>query len=309
VNTNELCEYYADLLIMQFRSKPNAYGEIRAMAATMNMLQDTTEVVTISPLPVSGQLVLGYAGELSAAINWDDTDAEIQAALRTIEGLEEITVTGDVVSGSFTVTFTGVVPPAAILYVDSCTLEDADEELLFPTIEQTDVILPVAIRDGYGISQAPYAKGVQLDVLAKYAGVGRNAVGIRGPVVLNDASLLRLIQIATLRNRLTSGMGAVADFLNVAFPSQVVVTDNFDMTMLLEVSTVLRESALWQAFLYYNLVPRPMGVGVLFDDLAPVFGEFFGFRTYEDPNPNVFPMNYYGMWNYAGNFFTYEDGE
>lgn len=58
------------------------------------LMDVATEHLAFSGTPASGTFVLNYGGNATSAIAWDDTAAEIQTALRLLEGLEAVTVTG-----------------------------------------------------------------------------------------------------------------------------------------------------------------------------------------------------------------------
>jgi hypothetical protein len=77
--------------------------------------------ISFSPAPTSGQLVLDYDGDLSAAILHSDSAEQIQEKLRAIPGLEGVEVTGSIEAGLSV--FFVFVPNPQILAVDSNTLQ------------------------------------------------------------------------------------------------------------------------------------------------------------------------------------------
>jgi hypothetical protein len=81
------------------------------------------EVQTITPsaAPASGTYVLNFGGDATAAIQWNATASVIQAAVRTLTGLEGATVTGTLAT-LITVTFSGYYGNAALMTVTSNTL-------------------------------------------------------------------------------------------------------------------------------------------------------------------------------------------
>jgi len=72
--------------------------------------------ITLSGAPSSGSFKLSYGGSETAAIEHDEGAAEIQAALRDIEGLENVTVT-EISEGLFEVHFVDVMGDVALLSV------------------------------------------------------------------------------------------------------------------------------------------------------------------------------------------------
>lgn len=68
----------------------------------------TEEVQTITIDATGGTYTLTYAGQTTAAIDWDATAAEVKAALEALSniGAGDVTVTGDA-GGPYTVTFGG----------------------------------------------------------------------------------------------------------------------------------------------------------------------------------------------------------
>lgn len=305
MNTNELCEYYAGLLILQYRGKPKAYAEMKAMAASFNMLQDTIEVVSLSGAATSGTLTLGYLGNDSLPIAWNASTVDIQTAIRSIAGLEDVIVTGSMAAGSFSVLFSGVVPPAAILYVSASTLETAILEPIAVTITETDVTMPVAAQAGYNLTETPLAAGVQLDVLGKYLGVARSGVSERGPFTLSEASFFRLILFAIQKRNMGGRLGEIAALLNEFFPGQAEVLDNEDMTLTFYLSDALYNSPTWSAIMAFDLVPRPMGVGYGVNTSPPVPGLYFRFIEYADILQTGAPFNDYTDYHTDWSFLSY----
>lgn len=77
--------------------------------ADVTLIAGTDEVQNIDfggSTPTSGSFKLTYRGETTAAINWDDAAADVQTALRALNGLSEVTVSGTY-PADFVVTFAG----------------------------------------------------------------------------------------------------------------------------------------------------------------------------------------------------------
>lgn len=303
MNTNELCEYYANLLILQYRGQPKAFAQMKAIASNYNMIQKTVQTVYTALVPTGGSIVFGYLGNPSASIPYNASANAIRDALRTIPGLEAVTVTGDLQTQNMTVTFEGVLSPAALLYVVSSDLWNGD--FLAVTITETDVTLPIAVMNGYDLVGANIAAGVQLDVLAKYLGVARNFATEGGTFSLSDSTLLRVIRIAIRKRTMTGSTGDIASFLNEFFPGQALVNNNQDMTITYTVNETLIVSPTWQAMVAFDLIPNPMSVGININSVAPPPGILFGFRDYAAENPSVAPFNQYDPFNTDWTFRTY----
>lgn len=72
------------------------------------LLEVATETWTFSALAASGTFIANYGGHASAAINWNDTAAQIQTKLQAVAGLSEVVVGGSIASETITVTMNGV---------------------------------------------------------------------------------------------------------------------------------------------------------------------------------------------------------
>lgn len=85
-----------------------------------------SQTLTFSAAPVSGSFVLNYQGHASAAINYNDTAAQVQAKLRAVapsnRSLSEVVVTGSIAGELLTVQFYGVYGTQPLMTVTSNTL-------------------------------------------------------------------------------------------------------------------------------------------------------------------------------------------
>jgi len=92
------------------------------------------QLVTFDTAPIAGDFVLTYGVVDTPELGFDATSGEVQTALRTITGLEAVTVSGSVASG-FTVVFVGVqIPPLLTYDMGVIPLTDADLEEVDLTI-------------------------------------------------------------------------------------------------------------------------------------------------------------------------------
>lgn len=85
---------------------------------------DEVQGIAFAPAPASGSFKLVYKAQSTVALNWNDSAATIQAALRALTGLETVVVTGSIAAG-LTITFTGVssgLRPHDLLTTDDNTL-------------------------------------------------------------------------------------------------------------------------------------------------------------------------------------------
>jgi len=306
LNTIDTVNYYPNLLIMQYRSKDKAYATMRAWAAAGLMLQVSTQVITFSLTPTSGSVVFSYADEAIASLGFAATAGNFQTALRAIDGLEDVTVTGSFADG-FTVIFVGVPAPADLIEVVSTTLTAAGPTVVSILIEETDKTLPLAVQDGYNLSGSNLATGAQLDKIAKYAGVTRSGLGFDAPITLNDTDFLQLIRMSIVKNNSGSSLGDIQTLLSTFFPGQVTIFDTQSMEIYYFISSDVGSQELIQMFVTQGLLPKPMGVSLSVILYVPDIENFFGFRTYASANPSVKPFNSYTNFDADWNFLSYHD--
>lgn len=309
--TLDLINYYANLLIRQYLGSPRAYATIQSTVTPIIMPQTSMQVISFSPVPTSGTFVLIYEGGMTTPLSWNASAAEIQAALEGLSpmdiyggdsstvlfdsayfggtsattdfvediyggdaagfGFTGITVTGSIASGSVTVTFDGVTPPAAILGFASNTLMDGSVPVVI-TITETDLTLPLAVQAGFNLLGTSPAIGNQLDTLGKYAGVTRTGAGFTAQITLDDADFLTLIQMAIIKNNAGSSLSTIVGLLFQFFGNEISVTDYQDMFMSLAISSSVGSDDLLQLFIGEGLLPVPMAVGydiVIFDATDP----------------------------------------
>jgi hypothetical protein len=147
-----------------FSQNPNILANNGYLVVIL-MENDLTPVIAIqhlafSTVPTVGNYKLGYNGNFTADIAFDDDAAAVQAALRLVAGLATVTVTGDTAAG-FNVTFTGISGPALLLVVSDDSLQDTDGFDVFITPTTTtpgvaagsDETLAAAITRTVGLVQ------------------------------------------------------------------------------------------------------------------------------------------------------------
>jgi len=75
--------------------------------ATIAAGVDNVQRITFGAVPEAGSFTLDFNGEVTAAIDWDDLEADIEAALEALSGIGagNVSVSGDVQDGFFDITF------------------------------------------------------------------------------------------------------------------------------------------------------------------------------------------------------------
>lgn len=308
MTTQQLVNYYANLLILQYLQQPRAYASVQTTVTPIIMPQVSIQQIVFSGVAASGQFSLKYGTQTSGLISWNTPASTIQTILRTLTGLSSVIVTGSLASQSLIVTFTGVAGVALPLVVATNTFATSASVAITLAITETDVTLPIAVQNAFNLSGPNTAQGVQLDVLGKYAGVSRNGNGFTGPITLSDADFLTLIQLATITNSAGSDLATIQNLLFQFFPNEVLVFDYQDMRMSYLITSSIGSQNLVQLFVTEGLLPKPMGVQLATTIYVPVITSFFGFRTYDLPALNAKPFNTYDSYNQTWSWLTYSDG-
>lgn len=86
------------------------------------LIGHATSHLALSGVAASGTFKINFGGNASAFINWDDTAAEIQTAIRLIPGLEAALVTGSIASQVLDIELAGVYGAAPAITITSNTL-------------------------------------------------------------------------------------------------------------------------------------------------------------------------------------------
>jgi hypothetical protein len=305
----QLIQYYANLLILQYLQQPKAVATVQMMANFAILPQVTVQQISFGTTPTSGTFTLSWtpfgvsqSTTTSASINWNDSASAIQTKLQAMTGLGSVTVSGSVTSTTgLTVTFTGVIPVAPLFVVASNALVTSTI-----TVTQTDVVLPLAVANGFNINAAlgPTAVGNQLNIIGKYANVVRSVSLSTGVITLSDADFLALIQFAALKNAAGSDLSSIQTLINTFFSGEVLVFDYKNMQMSYLISTSVGSQNLIRSLVAQNLLFRPMGVSmsVIFNS---VITKFFGFRTYTINTINNEPFNNYTTYTLTWPWMSY----
>lgn len=154
--------------------------------------------------------------------------------------------------------------------------------------------LPTQVMNAYTLGTAV---GVQLDVLGKYVGVTRHSFGSNGPVTLNDADFLKLIQLAIIRNNAGSDLQSIDTLLFAYFGNNILVSDSGNMALNYSIVSTFGSSNLQSVIITQGLLPRPMGCSVSVTIIPPGKNNFFSFCTYTANAPaGTSPFNDYNFY-------------
>lgn len=118
-----------------FSQQPNILaGGGSLIVITMSAKTDT---LTFSGVAASGQFVVNFNGNASAAIIWNDTASAIQTKLRAVSGLEEVVVTGSIASESVAIKMAGVAFEAPAVTISGNTLMTSAPASINITVTET----------------------------------------------------------------------------------------------------------------------------------------------------------------------------
>lgn len=282
MTTQEIIDYYANLLVLQYLGKPKAYATIQTSVTGVVMdqlptqvqdafnLNATVQTIEFSDVPASGLFDIGYGTKNTVGFQWNSTTAFIQLWLNQAFGTNTVSVSGSLASQTLTFTF-GLTTAPLFISVPANSLKNAGAVAITATVSTN------------------LAQGVQLDVLGKYAGVSRSGIGSSGPITLDDADFIKLIQMAAITNAAGSSLATIVSFLVQYFPNEVFVFDyalTSPMSMSYFINSSIGSQELVQLFISEGLLPKPMGVS-LSVIIAPVINKFFGFCDYSTATPTA----------------------
>jgi hypothetical protein len=164
--------------------------------------------------------------------------------------------------------------------------------------------LPIDVQNAYNLETAV---GVQLDVLAKYAGATRANNTAKGVVNLDDDDFRKLIKLAIIRNNSGSSMYDIVNLLEQNFPNLIKVYDSTNMSLNYIISEDIGTIALLDVLLTGAYLPKPMGVGIAVISIPSFTTTYFGFRTYSSAGTNIAPFNFYAFYNSTYRWLSYND--
>ncbi|GAG56119.1 unnamed protein product, partial [marine sediment metagenome] len=99
---------------------------------------DEIQTITFDTVPDEGGFTVSYENDETAAINYDDLATDVQIALRALDGLSEVTVSGNFTAG-FVITFTGAdgVQEQPLLVEETNTLKTSSVAVTITITETT----------------------------------------------------------------------------------------------------------------------------------------------------------------------------
>lgn len=154
--TFSVANSFSGTAVLEKQDKSGGFSRILSMTAPqsseyINMSQESenlrlrcdsyTSVQTVSFVgtPASGTLTLEYGdGGDEAAVDHDESAADLQAAIRLITGLEAATVTGTFAEG-FTINLVGVAAGHEVFEVKTNTLEDESTDPVAAAVEEQTI--------------------------------------------------------------------------------------------------------------------------------------------------------------------------
>lgn len=163
--------------------------------------------------------------------------------------------------------------------------------------------LPLAIQEAY---DPDTAVGVQLDVIGKYVGVARMGYGTNGPITLGDEDYRKLIRLVIIKNNSGSSLATIQQLLAANFPGEIFITDSQTMQLNYVIVESIGTSDLLELLATGGYLPRPMGVNIAITFVPDHQNPFFGFVSYEDPDPTgTSPFNNYEFYQLTYPWLTY----
>lgn len=148
------------------------------------------------------------------------------------------------------------------------------------------------------------ASGVNLDLIGKIVGVTREGYSFSGPMTLDDIDYRKIIKLKIISNNSDSSLNSIENLLDIYFEGLIQVFDYSNMTMSYFISSALGSQQLVEFFINKGLLPKPMAVGLgatIYNDSS----NFFGYRTWQSPNPNAFPYNTWTDYQTTWPFLTW----
>lgn len=164
---------------------------------------------------------------------------------------------------------------------------DTIKNLVTPAIMNQ---IAFAVRDAFAIDTAV---GVQLDVLAKYAGVSRLAKTFTTTIVLTDDELRFMIKMKIVQNNSGSSLYDIQYLLVNYLDGALKVFDFKNMALSYYFDSAFGSEQLAEAFVEQGLLPKPMGVQLASLIYIADLDNIFGFRTYDLPAVDVSGFNTY----------------
>lgn len=113
---------------------------------------DNVQLIEFDAVPDEGEFTLTYGEDETAAIAFNANAAAVEAALREIEGLEDVTVSGDFTDG-FEVTFVDIPDPLALEVGQTNTLAASSTPVVITISDEVEYVEPQAVTLAVARSQ------------------------------------------------------------------------------------------------------------------------------------------------------------
>lgn len=192
---------------------------------------DEVQTITFSGTPTSGSFKLRFDLQETVAINWDDTNTEVQTALNNLSNLSSVVVTGDFATG-FVVTFTGAdgEQDQSLLEVFANTLDDGSP-VTTSVVETTKGYLPFVdvqmVAENTGSVEAP---ANSLIIIETPIGGVDSAINLLDAVVGNELETDEELKARRIINLQRSGSATIngirSNILEVENVLQAIVVEN-----------------------------------------------------------------------------------
>lgn len=142
ININQLATYVQQI-------DPNTLVTLAGFSTGLS------QILILSGVPASGTFEISYAGNNTAAINWNDATSVIQTKLRAVAGLSAATVTGTLAGTTLTIVL-GVISASSLLAVVNNSLMTSGPMAITFMYQETytNTLTPAAKNYQFVISSA-----------------------------------------------------------------------------------------------------------------------------------------------------------
>lgn len=316
MGVSSIVDYYVGLLIRQYRGKPKAEGHVRAFAQEAIIPERPSSSISFSSVPVEGSFEFGIVlptdqYPLTVTVGYGESAEDIQAAIRSLSPLlADTIVNGSISNAGLSILFG--TPDITLDLEDSYpnSLKNSEGASVSVSEYNNDRTIPVSIMYAYNIDPTlgATAVGAQLDTVAKYLGISRNAKLLNGiSVTLNDSDLLTYIRLVAVLSHTGAALEEIDGALQETFPGVLTAIDNFDMSMDYLVNNELVSGQLLEVLIVGGLLPKPMGVRLSNVIYAPPINKIFSFSGYDFLAPMGTGFNSYTDFNEDTHFLRYSD--
>lgn len=194
-------------------------------------------------------------------------------------------------------------------YADLLILQYKSKPKAYETIRALGELLVIGtlaqeIKDAFNIETAT---GVHLDLIGKYAGVGRQAITFSSQVTLSDDDYRQMIKMKIVQNNSESTLASIQELIQSFFPNSLRVFDDGTMRMSYYFNSQIGSELLAEAFVRQSVLPKPMGVELSSLIYVAEVNDLYGFRTYAKDNPGARGFNQYDGYNLDWPWLNYSN--